>query len=136
MELELRQYFIGLLRWWWLIVLSTAIAAGVSYYASSKQPRIYQTTTTLIVGQVIQKANPTGQDFATLEQLAESYAQMARLQPILQAVVDSLALNMSWQDLQWRVNAYSVPRTQLLAITVQDISPERAVAIVSLASSY
>ena len=127
--MELRQYFTSVFRWWWLILLSTVLAAGVSYYASSKQPRIYQTTTTLIVGQVIQKANPTGQDFATLEQLAESYAQMARLQPILQAVVDSLALNMSWQDLQWRVNAYSVPRTQLLAITVQDISPERAVAI-------
>jgi polysaccharide biosynthesis transport protein len=127
--MELRQYFISVFRWWWLILLSTVLAAGVSYYASSKQPRIYQTTTTLIVGQVIQKANPTGQDFATLEQLAESYAQMARLQPILQAAVDSLALDMSWQDLQWRVNAYSVPRTQLLAVTVQDVSPERAVAI-------
>jgi succinoglycan biosynthesis transport protein ExoP len=129
MELELRQYFVGILRWWWLIILSTGLAAGASYYASSKQPRIYETTTTLIVGQVIQKANPTGQDFSMTEQLATSYAQMVQRQPILQATVDSLELNMSWQELRGQVYAYSIPRTQLLAVTVQDISPERAVAI-------
>jgi succinoglycan biosynthesis transport protein ExoP len=127
--MELRQYFKSVLRWWWLIVLSTGLAAGASYYASSKQPRIYETTTTLLVGQVIQKDNPTGADFATTEQLAESYAQMVLRQPVLQATVDSLGLNMNWQALRGQVFAYSIPRTQLLAITVQDVSPERAVAI-------
>jgi non-specific protein-tyrosine kinase len=127
--MELRQYFKGLLRWWWLILLSTVVAAGGSYYVSSKQPRIYQTTTTLIVGQVIQKENPTGADFATTERLAESYAQMVQRQPIMQATIDNLGLNMSWQQLQGQVYAYQIPRTQLLAVTVQDISPERAVAI-------
>lgn len=127
--MDLIQYFKGALRWWWLILLSTTIAAVASYLASTQQPRIYQTTTTILVGQVIQKANPDGSDFALTEQLAESYAQIARRQPVLQATVDALGLDMGWQDLQWRVNAYSIPRTQLLGITVQDISPERAVAI-------
>ena len=121
--MELSQYFKSVLRWWWLLLLSTGIAAVASYYASSQQPRIYQTTTTLMVGQVIQKANPTGQDFSTIERLAESYAQMAHRQPILQATIDSLGLKMSWQALKGRVNAYSIPRTQLLAIRVQDTSP-------------
>ncbi|MBE7474468.1 MAG: hypothetical protein DPW09_18485 [Anaerolineae bacterium] len=127
--MDIIQYLKGALRWWWLILLSTTIAAVASYLASTQQPRIYQTTTTILVGQVIQKANPDGSDFALTEQLAESYAQIARRQPVLQATVDALGLDMGWQDLQWRVNAYSIPRTQLLGITVQDISPERAVAI-------
>lgn len=127
--MELRQYFKSVLRWWWLLVLSTGIAAVASYMASSQQPKIYQTSTTLLVGQVIQKDNPSYNDFTTTERLAESYAQMAKRQPILQATVDSLGLKMNWQALKGRVNAASVPRTQLLAVTVQDTSPERAVAI-------
>ena len=127
--MELRQYVSSLLRWWWLLVLSISIAAVASYVASSRQPRIYQTTTTLLVGQVIQKNNPSNNDFTTTERLAESYAQMAQRQPILQSTVESLGLNTSWQSLRWRVNAASIPRTQLLGISVKDSSPERAVAV-------
>jgi non-specific protein-tyrosine kinase len=127
--MELRQYVSSLLRWWWLLVLSISIAAVASYVASSRQPRIYQTTTTLLVGQVIQKNNPSNNDFTTTERLAESYAQMAQRQPILQSTVESLGLNTSWQSLRWRVNAASIQRTQLLGISVKDSSPERAVAI-------
>jgi succinoglycan biosynthesis transport protein ExoP len=127
--MDLGQYIKRVLRWWWLLVLCTGIAAAASYYVSSRQTPVYQTTTTLMVGQVIHKANPTGQDFLTVEQLAESYAQMAARQPILQAAVDSLGLNTNWQELKQRVNAYSIERTQLLAITVQDSRPERAAAL-------
>lgn len=127
--MELRQYFKSVFRWWWLILLSTTLAAVASYFASLQQPRIYQTTTTLLVGQVFQKANPNGNDFILTQQLAESYAQIAHRQPALQATVDSLELDMSWQDLGSQVSAYSIPQTQLLGITVEDISPERAVAI-------
>ncbi len=129
MELELDKYFKAVLRWWWLILLSTVIAAGVSYYASSQQPRIFQTTTTLMVGQVMQEADPKGSDFSTTEQLAESYAQIAERQPVLQATVESLGLNLSWRQLQTMVNVAPIPQTQLLAITVEDNSPHRAVAI-------
>jgi non-specific protein-tyrosine kinase len=127
--MELAQYVKRVLRWWWLLLICTCIAGAASYLATSRQPRIYQTTATLLVGQVIQQANPTGQDFSTVQQLAESYAQIAVRQPILQATIDSLGLTMSWQELKWRVYAAPLPRTQLLAIVVNDSSPERAVAI-------
>ena len=127
--MELRQYLKSVLRWWWLVILCTCIAGGASYYVSSQQTRIYQTTTTLLVGQVTQQANPNSQDFFTVERLAESYAQMANREPILKGAVDSLGLQMNWQGLRGRVYAYSVPQTQLMGISVQDSSPERAVAI-------
>lgn len=127
--MDIGQYFKGTKRWWWLILLSTTLAAVASYLASAQQPRIYKTTTTLLVGQVTQKTEFSGGDFALAEQLAESYAQMTSRQPVLQGTVESLGLDLSWQDLKWRVYAYSIPRTQLLAIDVQDVSPQRAVAI-------
>ena len=129
MELELEKYFWAVLKWWWLILLSMIIAAAGSYYVGMQQPRIYQTTATLLVGQVIQQANPTGSDFNTTEQLAESYAQIAVRQPVLQATVESLGLNIDWRALKGQVNVAPIPRTQLLAITVQDAVPSRAVAI-------
>lgn len=127
--MDLGQYIKRVLRWWWLFVLCTVIAGGASFIVSSQQPRVYQTTSTLMVGQFTQTANPSGQDFYTIELLAESYAQMAVRRPILQATIDSLGLQTNWQALKGQVYAASVPRTQLLAIAVQDNSPEQAVAI-------
>jgi succinoglycan biosynthesis transport protein ExoP len=127
--MEITQYVKRVLRWWWLLLMCAGIAGAASYIASSRQPHIYQTSSTIMVGQVLSKANPTGQDFSTVQQLAESYAQIAVRQPILQGAIDGLGLKMSWQELTWRVYAAPIPRTQLLAITVKDTSPERAVAI-------
>ena len=124
--MELKQYVSALWRWSWLIALATIIAAVSSYWATSQMPRVYKTTTTLMVGQVIQSTNPTGQDFWTSEQLAESYVQLVRRQPILQATIDALGLDMWWGSLAGRVNAYALARTQLLQISVADTDPQRA----------
>jgi len=124
--MELQRYFKSVLRWWWLLLLSTTIAAGANYYASMQQPRIYQATATLLVGQVIQEINPTSQDFLTVGQLAQSYAQIGRRQPVLQATIDSLGLEINWQSLKGHVNIQQIAGTQLLEISVLDNSPERA----------
>jgi capsular exopolysaccharide synthesis family protein len=124
--MELQRYFKGILRWWWLLLLSTAIATGASYYNSLQQVRIYQASTTLMVGQVIQEANPTSQDFFTIERLAQSYAQIGLRQPILQATIDSLGLETHWENLKGQVNIQQIEGTQLLEISVLDNSPERA----------
>jgi len=121
--------FKTIIRWWWLAVLSMVIAAGISYYFSMQEPRIYQTSTTLMVGQAIQKVNPGNQDFYMAEQLGKAYAQMATREPILQATIDSLELEMDWRALGWQVSAWQVPQTQLLQISVTDTWPERAALI-------
>jgi len=124
--MELKQYVSPLWKWSWLIALATIIAAVSSFWATTQMPRVYKTTTTLMVGQVIQSTNPTGQDFWTSEQLAESYVQLVRRQPILQATIDALGLDMWWGSLAERVNAYALARTQLLQISVADTDPQRA----------
>lgn len=128
--MSLERYFQRVWHWWWLILLCTFMAAVASYVASSRQPYIYQTSTSLRVGgEVTRKSNPGFQDFEVPDQLARSYAQVVRQEPILQATIDSLELPISWNELQGQVFAAPVEGTQLLGITVQDTSPKRAVAI-------
>lgn len=79
-----------------------------------------------MVGQVIQEINPTSQDFFMVERLAQSYAQIGRRQPILQATIDSLDLETHWESLKGQVNIQQIQNTQLLEISVLDNSPERA----------
>ena len=79
--MELKHYLSTILKWWWLIALSTAVAAAFSYYASAQSPRIYQTATTLMVGQALQSPNPDNIQVYAATQLAQTYVQIVRRQP-------------------------------------------------------
>jgi len=127
--MEIRQYLAVVWKWWWLIVLSTAIAAIPTFTASRSAPPIYQTTTTVMVGQSIESPNPTSQDIWTAQSLAETYAQLIRRQPILEGAINALGLDMNWQALTGRVSASLIEGTQLLEIRVLDTDPQRAKAI-------
>lgn len=124
--MELKQYILPILKWWWLVILSTGIAAFFSAMASMQSPRIYQTSTTLMVGQVTQDPNPSSGDIQTTQALAASYVQIANRQPVLQGALDALGLPMSWGQLAGQVNVSVVPGTQLIEIRVIDTNPNRA----------
>ena len=99
--MELREYVAIIWRWLWLIVLATAIAAASSFWASKSMPLVFQSSTTLMVGQtVMQDPNVTTQDLMLSQQLAQTYVQMATRQPILQATIESLGLKTSWTELR------------------------------------
>lgn len=124
--MELKQYVSTLWKWNWLIALATIIATVCSYWATAQMPRVYRTTTTIMVGQTIQSANPTAQDFWTSQQLAQSYVQLVRRQSVLQATIAALGLDMWWESLAGQVSANAVAGTQLLQISVADTNPQRA----------
>jgi tyrosine-protein kinase len=129
MSTEVKHYAAVLGRWAWLLAASTLIAATISYVASSRMPRTYSATTTLMVGQALQAANPQAGDFQTSERLAQTYAQLVRRQPVLEAAIQALQLNVPWQALAGQISATALPNTQLVQITVLDSDPRRAVAI-------
>jgi succinoglycan biosynthesis transport protein ExoP len=123
--MELRQYLALVRKWGWLIVLTTTIAAGSSYYYSTRLPQLYQSTTTLLVGQTLDKANPNANEFQATAQIANAYALLVNQQPILEATAQALNLPGGWESLASKVNA-SVPGDQLLQIVVTDTDPARA----------
>lgn len=124
--MELREYLALIRKWWWLIVLCTVLAAGASLMVSRSTAPTYQASTTLIVGQIIQNPNPNTQDMYTTERLAQTYAEMARRQPVLQATVEALGLDTDWKGLRGRVSVNLVQNTQLMEIKVTDTDPQRA----------
>ena len=127
--MELRQYFSVIWKWLWLIVLAVVIAAASSYYASKQSPDIYRTKTTLMVGRVMQNPDPSSVDIYTGQQLAYTYAQLARREPVLRGAIESLGLTMDPAALAGQVSTNIVLQTQLLEVYVVDTNPERAKAL-------
>jgi len=125
--MALEQYFAVVKKWWWLILASTLVATVSSYQAMSRVPRIYQSTTTVMIGQSLQKANPTNQDFYISQQLAQTYAHMVSRQPVLKTAAE--ALGLAYVPSATNVSARTVPGTQLLEISVRDTDPRRARAL-------
>jgi len=127
--MELLQYFNIIRKWIWLIILATSLAAGSSLIASTLAVPVYRTTTTLIVSQIINNPNPNSGDILASQQLAQTYVLLATKEPILNATVNALGLKQDWVSLRGQVSAAPVAGTQLMEISVVDISPVRAKAI-------
>jgi succinoglycan biosynthesis transport protein ExoP len=124
--MELRAYMSIVLKWWWLFLICPIVAAAPAYWVSRSTIPIYRSTTTVMVGQVLEKTNPNTTDLYTSEKLAQTYGEIVRRQPVLQATVGTLNLPMSWQSLQGRVSVRLVEGTQLMEISVTDTDPEQA----------
>ncbi|MBN1179671.1 MAG: polysaccharide biosynthesis tyrosine autokinase [Anaerolineae bacterium] len=122
--MELEQYVVIVRKWWWLAVACVLVASLSSYLGTLQMPRIYQATTTVMVGQALEQANPNSQDFWISEQLAQTYATMVQRRPIREAAAQALGLSYVPG-----ASARQVAGTQLLEISVQDTDPVRAQAI-------
>ena len=122
--MELKEYILPLRKWWWLIVASVFVATVSSYLATRQQPPIYQSRATIMVGRAIENPNPTGNDFWLTQQLASTYADIAKRAPIKEATM--AALGLTWLP-EYTVRV--VANTQLVEITVVDTSPPRVQAV-------
>lgn len=122
--MELKEYFYPLLRWWWLILASTVVAVLASFLANIQQPAIYQSSTTLMIGRSIMDPNPTSGEIYLAEQLALTYAEIIKREPIRDATMEALGLN--WLP---SYDAVVKPNSQLIEILVIDVSPVRAQAV-------
>jgi non-specific protein-tyrosine kinase len=125
--MALQDYWDVIKRWWWLIVASVLVSTLASAISLSQQPRIYEAVTTVIVGQSLEKPNPTYSDFSIGQELAQTYIKMVDRQPILERAADALDLDfVPWHG---NVSAQIVAGTQLVEIRVRDTSPARARAL-------
>lgn len=119
--MELNKYIFPLRKWWWLVVASTLIAAIFSSLSVLRQPAIYQARTTLMIGTTITNPNPSSNELFLGQQLAAAYADLANREIVRNATKNSLGMDQLPEYF-----AQALPNTQLIAITVNDIDPERA----------
>lgn len=122
-------YIHFVLRWYWLLALGLIVALGATHYALSKRVPLYRSTATVQIGRAIEQKDPNQDELAITDRLASAYAELARRDPVLSAVRDTLGLPLQPDDLRARLLVSPVPRTQLVDIMVVDEIPERAAAI-------
>ncbi len=115
-----------LLKWWWLIVASVLAASIPTYLGTRALPRTYISRTTLMVGQTLQSPNPNAAEFSTGQVLAQSYADLAKREPVLEATLKTLGLEWDLATLKSMIGSRTIPGTLLLEIWVTDTDPERA----------
>ena len=121
--MELREYWGIARRWWWLLILSTLLAAGAAYLFSVNMTPTYEASTALIVGGGLDMVDPTTGQLQSSEKLAQTYAELIKMRPILEATMVSLGL----PDLP-TVSVSIARNTQIMRITAADSNPERAAA--------
>ena len=119
--MELADYIRPLRKWWWLIVAATLVATISSFLATRQQAPIYRTRATLMVGTAIENPNPNGNEFWLTQQLANTYANIAKRDNVRAAVMERL--NLTWLP---EYTAKVEPNTQLIELWVTDIDAQRA----------
>jgi non-specific protein-tyrosine kinase len=124
--MELGNYFRPLIKWWWLILAAGLVAAVSSFVGTSRQPLLYESSTTLVVGRAVYESNPNSGDFFLNQQLATFYADLAQREPVQRATRD--ALGMTWLP-EYHVTA--LPNSLLIQIKVADTDPVRAQVVVN-----
>ena len=126
---DLRRYLSLLFHWAWLLALATGLAAATAFLVSQRLTPVYQAATTVLINEA--PANKTT-DYASLvtsERLATTYAEIMTKMPVLQAVIDRLALNLTPAELERAISVQPVRDTQLIEVKVQDPNPFRAAQI-------
>ena len=127
--MELRGQLDLLRRWLWLIVLGAVIAGSMSYAVTRTLPKVYMASTTVMIGQEIYKKNPDPGSNVIINQLANSYAELARRKPILEATIEALKIPHTPASLADQVMVRVVTGTQLMEIRAKDTNSVRAAQI-------
>lgn len=125
-SVELHRVINIVLRRWWVSVLVIAVFVILGYSITQRQTPVYEATASVMVGQLSAANNLSREDIQLNELFAQTYADLAVRQPVLQGVVDTLGLNESWQELRKRVQVSYVEGTRLIEIDVEDKSPGSA----------
>ena len=113
--MDILEFFAPLRRRWWLLILGTLVATLSSFVVLRRQPPVYQAQATVAIGRAIKSATLDYNEVYLGEQLANTYADIAKRRPVRKATMS--ALGLSWlPDYQVK----TVPNTQLLEIVVTD----------------
>jgi capsular polysaccharide biosynthesis protein len=113
-------------RRWRLVVAFTCVASLVGFVASLMMSRVYEANASLMVGQ-FGSGDVTINDIKATQSLAATYTDIARREPVMQAVVSDLGMHTSWRELVKNVHT-KIPREdpQVIDITVEASSPRLA----------
>ena len=130
--IDLKEYFGIIKKKSKIIILITLIAmissAVVSFFVLSP---VYETKTTLIVNrsEASEDKSMTGDEYTVSQKLAVTYGEIIKSRTVLDEVIDSLGLDMTYDELVSKISVSPVGDTQIISIKVQDTNPKKAMDI-------
>ncbi|MGC6174970.1 YveK family protein [Lacrimispora sp. 38-1] len=129
-QIDLLELFYKLKRKLWLIILITLLS-GIGAGVYSRYVLTPQYTSTAMLYVLSKETSMTSlADLQVGSQLTKDYKILITSRPVMEKVVKSLGLNMSYKDLKKRISVTNPTDTRILSLAVQDTDPERAKKIV------
>ncbi|MSQ22722.1 MAG: capsular biosynthesis protein, partial [Dehalococcoidia bacterium] len=120
-EVDIRFYLGLLRRWWWVLMLGALVAGTTSLLVSRSMTPLYVAKARVFVqsGRVFQ---PSVNDIQVSQQLARAYGDLITTRPVLEAVIEQLALPYTPQILSGKL-AVTAPGS-FIDVGVSDPDPE------------
>lgn len=118
-----------------LIAAGALLTALPVYYMVNGQPRVYQASATIMVGQALNDANPDYLGLEVSRNLAGTYAWLMGQEAQLQRVIERLGLDMTPESLGSMIEATVRESDSVITITARDQDPSRAAAIADAAAA-
>jgi capsular exopolysaccharide synthesis family protein len=126
---DIMEYVHLFWSWAWLILLAGIVAGITAFFISSSQIPLYESSTRLLVSNPPSISNVDNNSMITSYTMPTTYSEMVMDSPVLQGVIDKLKLNTTIEELKRHISVSLIRDTQILLVTVSDISPTRAADI-------
>ena len=129
-EIDLLELFYALRHRWWAILLALVIGAGAAGVYTKKliAPHYQSTSMVYVLSKETTRASLA--DLQIGSQLTKDYSVIIKSRPVLQEVIDKQNLDLTTDELGEMITIDNPKDTRILSITVEDIEPMRAKAIV------
>ncbi len=125
--MELSDYLRILRRRWWLIALLSILTAGAAFGFSKMQTPEYKST-----GQLLITARPDAGQTQAMRELRRDFARYLSSSIRIQAVIDTLELDMDAMTLLGRTTAAPASDSNIIVLEVLDSNPDVANDIVQV----
>lgn len=127
--MDLRRQLAVLRSWAKWIVLG-AIVAGVAAFALSNfLPRVYESDTRILVGQALQSSSPDVDQLQSAQNLALTYAEIARSRTLLQRVMDEVGIEETPEEFEQRITVATTNEQPFIDIIARGESGAQARAL-------
>ena len=114
-----------------IIFIIFCVTVMIFVYGAFLQKPMYQSHTTVILGGNEKDSTSLTQNDVTLNKnLVDTYAEVVKSRRVLEQVISSLHLNMSYEQLEEMVSVVSVNNTEIIKIKVisEDANKARVIA--------
>lgn len=121
--MELIEYARLLRRWLWLIAIAAFVGGTVGYIIADRREPVYEASAMLSIGSYISSPNPQTGEIKLGQDLAVTYAELARTYEVLEATAASVGIPLSPASLRELMITRIVPGTSLLVVQIKYTDP-------------